>query len=486
MILVALLSGCTNNMDQFREEAIICAADNTITKDEYDKLVGHIETSDEAYFDLYKTNTKADNSKVIKELLKYFKVKKVNITESDIWKPITLSKQEKFYINVFLENSGSMNGYLDDPNTQFKNSIYSLLTRLKLFDNSLGLNLSLINKSDQLLYPNATNNDLVKFKDILNPASFSKISKGKTGESDLNDLMNRSLAKSNKSNLSVFISDCIYSPGKNISDASQYLVEQKQGIFLNFATELKKRDLAVIILQLYGNFKGTYYDHLNNKINISSSISRPYYIWFIGTENQINQIISSKKLEEIDGGYVNKIVIQPIKNLNQPKFKIISKATSGTFDKTELGKKIISGASAATGNQNKGQFGFNVAVDFSGSLQDAKYFSDTANYSLSNKGYSLTIEEIVDKTNPDKIGFTHLLKFETSKLKDETLKIDIVGKTPKWIYNSTSINDTKILTDKFEKHKTFGLKYLVEGVCDVFYPKSNSNVVNSISITIKK
>ncbi len=401
-------------------------------------------------------------------------------------KAIIIKKPEKFNINVFLENSGSMNGYLDDPNTQFKNSIYSLLTRLKLFDNSLGLNLSLINKGDQLLYPNASNSDVVKFKDILNPSSFKQISAGKTGESDLNDLINRSLTKSNKNNLSVFISDCIYSPGKNIPDATQYLAEQKQGIFLNFATELKKRDLAVIILQLFGNFKGTYYDHLNNKINIISSISRPYYIWFIGTENQINQIIRSKKLEEIDGGYKNKIIIQPIKNINQPKFKIISKATSGTFDKTELGKKIISGASSSSGNQNKGQFGFNVAVDFSESLQDSKYFLDTDNYKLSSKEYSITIEEIIDKTNPATLGFTHILKFKTSKLKDEILKIDIVGKTPSWIYNSTSINDTKIQTDNSEKQRTFGLKYLIDGVCDAFYPKSNSNTVSSISITIKK
>jgi hypothetical protein len=33
---------------------------------------------------------------------------------------------------------------------------------------------------------------------------------------------------------------------------------------------------------------------------------------------------------------------------------------------------------ASKDNQNKGLFGFNVAVDFSSSLQDANYFLDTA------------------------------------------------------------------------------------------------------------
>src|SRR5690606_5908169 len=96
-----------------------------------------------------------------------------------------LSEQETFNINVFLENSGSMNGYLNDPNTQFKNSVYSLLTRLKLFADKDSLNLYLVNKEDQLIYGNASNSDVEGFKDILNPASFSKISKGKTGETDI-------------------------------------------------------------------------------------------------------------------------------------------------------------------------------------------------------------------------------------------------------------------------------------------------------------
>ena len=487
-IPLIFIFGCSSDFSEFREQAFVFASDNKIDQDEYNTLVGLIQSSSETTFNLYKNNSKIDNSKVVSELLKYFTAKKLNLSASDIWQPITNTvKDEKFTINVFLENSGSMNGYLDDPNTQFKNSVYSLLARLKLFNNSLGLNLALINKGDQLLFTNASNNDIVKFKEILNPSSFRQISAGKTGESDLNDLINRSLIKSNKNNLSVFISDCIYSPGKNIPDAKQYLVDQKEGIFLNFATELKKRDLNLIILQLFANFKGKYYDHLNNEIKIVNSISRPYYIWFIGTENQINQLIRSKKLEEIEGGgYKNKLVIQPIKNVEQPKHKIISKPTAGNFDKTDLGKFIITKASASKEDRNKGEFGFNVAVDFSQSLQDGEYFLDPTNYKLNNKDYSFIVDEIQDKTNPSTIGFTHILKLKTSKLKEETLIIDIIGKVPSWVYNSTSNNDANILSDDSEKQKTFGFKYLAEGVCNAFYPKSKSNTVSSISITIKK
>ena len=91
-----------------------------------------------------------------------------------------------------------------------------------------------------------------------------------------------------------------------------YLSEQKHGIFLNFATEIRDRNsnLAVIILHLKGGFKGTYYDRQDNKIVFGKIIERPFYIWFIGTNVQIEKIIQSQQLEELDGGYVNKTILQ--------------------------------------------------------------------------------------------------------------------------------------------------------------------------------
>jgi hypothetical protein len=94
--------------------------------------------------------------------------------------------------------------------------------------------------------------------------------------------------------------------------------------------------------------------------------------------------------------------------------------------------------------------------------------------------------EIIDDNSASLTGYSHILKLKTNKLLDETLKIDVIGKTPNWVYLSTSEDDSGIAIDNLEKQKTFGFKYLVEGVCDAFYPKSKSNVISSIDITIKK
>jgi len=45
---------------------------------------------------------------------------------------------------------------------------------------------------------------------------------------------------------------------------------------------------------------------------------------------------------------------------------------------------------------------------------------------------------------------------------------------------------TNIFSDESEQQKTFGLQYLVDGVSEAFYPKSQLNGINKISINIRK
>jgi len=485
LISLAFFFSCKSEFSTFQESALNYASfENNIDEQEYNKLIDEISASEDKKFLLFKNEKgEVDNQKLVDYLLKLFEAKKLNISAAEIWQPNSSNTPQPFNINVFLENSGSMNGYLNAPNTEFKNSIYSLLTRLKLFADKDSLNLLLINKGEQLLYKNASNTDVAEFKNILNPAFFGKLSKGKTGESDINELIRRCLSRVNNRNLSVFISDCVYSPGKSKPDATLFLADQKQGIYLNFATEIKNRnsDIAVVILQIDARFKGTYFDKQNTAIEIKSEISRPFYIWFIGTKYQITSILASKKLEELDGGYRNKLVFQTIENASQLKPKII-KATQGSFDRTEIAQGIITGAKAA----KDGKFGFQIAVNFSNCLQDGNYYSSLENYDCSPSQYIVDTIFISDKNALVPTGYTHALNLRTNSLRDEVLKIKILGKTPSWVINNSSTDDSQILNSKTEQERTFGLKYLIEGVSEAFYPKSEENTINSITITIKK
>lgn len=192
------------------------------------------------------------------------------------------------------------------------------------------------------------------------------------GSTDIEKMLKLLLDKSNARNLSVFISDCVFSPGKN--DAKKSVDGQYASIYNDFTNAKRiNPDLSVIILQCTAKFEGTYFDYFDaphQKINTD----RPYYIWFIGTSTQIKNLVDYKIFELIKNGYANKLVIQAIKDVTQPNYKIQYRPRIGEFDSKSLANGIITGASASRDNQNNGMFGFNVAVNFSSSLQDANYF----------------------------------------------------------------------------------------------------------------
>jgi hypothetical protein len=196
--------------------------------------------------------------------------------------------------------------------------------------------------------------------------------------------------------------------------------------------------------------------------------------------------LDKKILDNIKGGYLNRLILQSIKETNNPNYKILSNPKIGDFSRAELNNKILADASLSKDNQNKGLFGFSIAVDFSKSSQDASYFLDTTNYELSNPNYQLEVELISNKNDASLSGFTHLLKLQTSDLRNENLEIQVVGQTPNWVYASSTKNDSNILNEISEQQKTFGLQFLIEGVSDAFYPKSSSNAITTFTITIKK
>lgn len=475
-IPVLILTGCKSEFGSFNEKALAFANnDKRIDEKEYQTLLGQISSSDERGFQQFKNDKgEIDNTKVVSYLLKYFKAKNVGLTANDIWQPEAPVTKGTFNINVYLENSASMDGYVKGV-TEFETAIYNLLGDFKISGLCDSLNLNYIN-SQQIHFPP----DIEDFIEKLEPSTFRQRG-GNRSVSDLKNILSTVLKTVNDKNAAVLISDFVFSPGKN-ANAQEYLNNQGVGIKIDFAEKLKEFDLSAVVIQLQSNFDGLYYQEKIGGKSIQFKGIRPYYVWIFGSTEQISSILDKKILDNIKGGYSNRLVLQSIKGTSEPNYKILYSPKIGSFSAKELNNKIISDASASKDNQNKGLFGFDVAVDFSNSLQDANYFLDTANYVLSNTKYQLKVELIPDKN----LGFTHLLKLQTSELRKEVLKIDIVGKTPTWVFNSTSTDDSNILNSDSEQQKTFGLKFLIEGVSDAFYPKSNSNAINTITITIKK
>lgn len=481
VIILLLTFGCKpNDFENFQNQAIEFAQnDNKINEEEYNALSQIILTSaDSRLIQFKKSDQEVDHQKVVQYLVKFLKTKEISLAEDNIAIPGKLP-ETPFNVNVYIENSASMDGYVKGV-TGFETAIYNLLGDFKISDQTKSLNLNYINSKITYTKQDALPADIQDFIEKLEPSTFKQRG-GDRGVSDIKNILSTVLDQVNNENLVVLVSDFVFSPGKNVN-AQDYLNNQTVGIKLDFAKKLKEFDLAAVIIQMESEFNGSYYDRFDNPIPLSNK--RPYYIWILGSSSQIKSIINKKFLDNIKGGYKNRIILSSLKEPLPVDYKILLSNKIGDFRLSEGSKGPITEAEVSKRAEKKDLFGFEVAVDFSKNPQDKSYFSDPTNYRV-NGNYSLSAEPIVESDQTTQ-GFTHKLMLVTKELRDENLKIEVIGKLPKWVETSSSIDDTNIGSDKSEISKTFGLRQLIEGVNDAFYPATNENIISLLNITIKK
>lgn len=171
--------------------------------------------------------------------------------------PATPAIEEHPVVNVYLENSGSMNGYVDNGKTLFQQDVYNYLCDVEISGIPSAMNLHFINS--QIINKGSVIEDFIN---KLTPSSF-KSSGGSTATTDIAAVFKQVLAHTDDNTVSIFISDCIFSPG-SVKSPDAYLANQQVGIKKCVADYLATHsDFAILVYQLYSNFDGTYYDYKN-------------------------------------------------------------------------------------------------------------------------------------------------------------------------------------------------------------------------------
>lgn len=126
-------------------------------------------------------------------------------------KPVT-EVDSPVVLTVYLENSGSMDGYVNGY-TGFKQTIYYYLTELR----------DKVTSSIHLFYINSKvismGNDIKTYIHNTTPTIF-KAGGGNLGTSDIATVLDTLLSRRKKDEVALFISDCVVSPGKN----TQYIL----------------------------------------------------------------------------------------------------------------------------------------------------------------------------------------------------------------------------------------------------------------------
>ena len=356
-------------------------------------------------------------------------------------------------INVYIENSGSMDGYVKGQ-TEFEHIVYNYLVDLKQIHIAKELNLNYINS--QIL---PQQDDINDFIEKLEPTSF-KAKGGNRGSSDIALMIKDILADMNDSVVSIFVSDCIFSPGKG-KDAGQYLTNQQIGIKNYLGDYIYAHpQLAVVGYRCMSQFDGYCYD--KNDAGKYYKGSRPFYIWLFGGQGALNRIrIEMQKSQRPLKGVENEFTVFA-GGADMPDSCYAIKLKSGNFDLDKSDPKhSIKNLKADKG----GRIRFSVEVNYAPLILSDDYLCNTDLYELSDPKYELVSVERIKEYKK----YSHILTFETDHVHPSTLDVVLKTGVPTWPeqYNDEEGNE---ITEE-NADKTYGIKYLTDGIASAIIRK---------------
>jgi len=365
---------------------------------------------------------------------------------------VGIKKVDHVIVNVYIENSASMDGYVKGV-TEFEQTVYNYLTDIKISQFIDSLNLFYINSK---IIPQGS--DISDFIEKLEPHNF-KQNGGYRGTTDISDLLKSVLSETNVNEIAILVTDGIFSPGKG-KKAEEYLINQQIGIKSNMAEHLRKfPNSSVVIYQLTSQFDGVYYSREDFKIQINQE--QPYYIWIIGDVKLINELRNKVPDSKFQGRGVQNIFSI---TAGQKDIDYTIKRGSGNFDlnKSQPKTTIENLKKGTKGSNNSVQFSVNA--NLSGFLLDDTYLLNSSNYETNNKNYSIKISKAV----PNNFGYTHQINFESESVHKGLISVKLKYKIPDWIENINDDNGSKPI-----EGKTFGIKYQIQGIYKAFTNTNN-------------
>jgi hypothetical protein len=389
-------------------------------------------------------------------------------------------------INVYLENSDSMNGYVTGT-AEFESDLLILLNNVKNseeknFDTTNWKNISLnyINSEivpiDSIKYDSSINDQGIKeFLSNLDVREFRKSKKGKQDRtiSDISNILEIVTKKTDSNTVSILVSDFIFSPGKGI-DPREYLIRQEALIKDIFERKIKEiKDLSVLIIHNEATFNGTYFTKTNAKIKLSTDaareVKRPYYIWVIGTSNNVESFMKSSQFQSIRG-YKNNALFESFGSM-KPTYSIQMMKGKTTQDKNELVKMKDKHSITEAIVNSKSEFMFNLNINYGNHASELER-------TISENGKRIKLDSA--KIPAGKTNDTILVEYDNTKIEEgkdwnSELTIVITKALDNWISEVHTDDDEDMENNQSLHRKTFGLKNLIQGVRSAFYKTNYRN-----------
>lgn len=467
LAFVLCLSGCGHNgKKEFNRMLLELAdADQLIDADDWAKLETFLDEQKANFREFYKDG-ELDVDEVKDYVEDFFENRRPP-------KDIQFAVGKKtLNVNFYLERSGSMVPYdASNGDGSFKAAIVKMLN-----------NLPGDNADHHIYVVNSEINEYPKgFAKFISDSNIFEATKGigDASSTDFGAIFEQLLNKTGDDELSILVTDMIYSTKNMVGVNPQKVFAEAQGM-TNAVFKSQVKDKGMLIVKMNGTYSGPYYPY-NSAGGQSYTGRRPYYIVIVGSNANIARLTRDSgyttfcKFSELKG-YENMYLFET-DDVYKPYYSLLleSDVIRGRFRACHGQGDQIKDIENLEVDRNSGDLRLALAVDLGGMLIDEGYLTDVKNYQVEADD-KLEIKEIrkieqkdVTPAERKHLGkATHIFVLESEGIKHaQEVEIKLMNRLPDWVDDSSSDDDTNVGGAGFA-NTTFGLKYLLQGIYDSY------------------
>ena len=361
-------------------------------------------------------------------------------------------------VNFFLENSGSMNGYLS-PGSEYQLALMEMVTRV---NSKYDVDLNLANTR---VYP--VKGSPSQFVSRLSPQT---IKQGNTSTSDLTTLLQSAIDSASQNALSILITDAIYSvAAPDVKSLLGKLQVESIRTRSQVRNAIKSKDLTTVVVKMSSKFQGSYYPASGGVKKINQS--RPYYIFLFGSGKSIKSCLDVLDLQTYQGFSEISFFKKPdIDNIQYGLVRPLGEfRSSGSFkvDNHSKNNNILDDVSL-----KNGELGFYFSIDTAPSEIPLEVWSDIDNYNIDlvkPNQYEVVASQSISRLDPavkSSFSFQPELLFEVKgKMFPKDLNIEFSIKRPNWVAKTNIDDDTEIVGNESQ---TLGFEYLFNAISEAY------------------
>lgn len=493
-LLASGITGCSKSpYDTFQQSVLQYAQDQQIDQQEYQSLAKQVQASQENWaMGMKDSQGIIDDNKLRQALLNITRQKKLTLAEQSIWQSKPKNEIIKFNVDILLENSASMDGYVNGK-TEFEATLLALLSKLSNASFVQSVNYGFVSDHVVKTQPLDEIDAIEQFTDSLEPAMLQS-QVGNRGSSDIAKLISVAVKSPtiNNKGMVVLVSDFIFSP-PNGQNATSYM--SSQGAYLEGVLSQKiKQDpnFAILVLKMISNFNGLYYDQNGGVHKLNTQ--RPYYIWFFGQKSALQAIEQNLDLSSLNQ-YQDRVFLTTQQEPKLAKYAVMTTTLLGTTPQAAfnveqaLQNNRITDAKVVNGQ--KPIFNVDLAVDLP-LLEgvDVKQALDVKNYHIDKTDFVVsqvkTANEVTKLRLPEATNNLTLSFVGKPPLASTDLHITFEPNVPTWIADSSTRDDTMIDNENASSIGTFGIDILLNSAFRAFNPSKQPEAYFDVTIDTKK